>query len=248
MNFCLDNSSSSFENDNESITVANLGIDLNSYYDYLNVDRLIVIILSLFVSIVGCFLNLLVVFLTTKYDQFHCASMYVRAAYAIIDFSSGIIVILFAISRLFGEFERLWCWFSGIGAGLLYAASNLTALVAVERYFYFCEPMKYARFFTLKSITFATLMICLIAEGYTLSTEIIVGRQRPETTSICRLENQVLHKVLQLVIFFLPAIVCTCFSIYKIGTLINKTRHSIAPSNEEGEMKMKQRVGRKTLR
>ena len=35
MNFCLDNSSSSFENDNESITVANLGIDLNSYYDYL---------------------------------------------------------------------------------------------------------------------------------------------------------------------------------------------------------------------
>ena len=246
---CLNDTNSSFNDfdaySNDS-NIKNTSISPSTVNDDLYIDRIIVFFISLFICIFGCIFNLIVVYLIKKYEQFHEASMYVRGAYAIVDFSSGVIVILYGISRLFNNLERLSCWISDIGIGLFFTTFNLTALVAVERYFYFCEPMKYPRYFTLKTVTLFTCFICGIALGYTLGTEIIIGRKQSEFHGLCRLENQVIHKIIQSSIFFLPAILSTCFSIYKIGKLIYKTRLSDASNGIE--VAMKNRIGRKAMR
>ena len=173
--------------------------------------------------------------------------MYIRAAYASMDLLWSISLILQSFLKVFEDVERLTCWISSIGAGIFFANIQMTAIIAIERYYYFCEPMKYPRYFTSKSITCFVIGVLVIAESYMISTELLIGRKTPNHFSSWRLENQEKHKLLQLLVFFVPAAACTCFSVFSISRLIDANRRSINPQGDQAAA-MKNSVGRKTLR
>ena len=213
-------------------------------------DSIILFVIANSIAITACIANGVVLYLTKKYYQFHCSPMYVRAAYALMDILASILLIIHSILRVFvNDMEAITCWIASISSGIFFSTIQMTAIIAIERYYFFCEPMKYPRYFTSRSITCLTITVIFISEAYMITTQIFIGRKTPYYYASCRLEGQSFHKTLQFLIFFLPAIVCTGFSIYKIARLIAKDRRAIAPGLPANEEIVRRNVvGRKTLR
>ena len=229
----------SFNNTNATVAAE---VDI----DFIYIDRIILFTISNSVNIPAIIANGIVIYLTKKYYQFNNSAMYVRAAYAFMDIFLGISLIIHSCLKLFTDAERLDCWVANIGGAVFLSTIQMTAIIAVERYFYFCEPMKYPRIFTLKTITGLTIGVLAISEGYMISTEIFIGRKSPSFLSSCQLEGQSYQKLLQLLVFFIPAMASTCFSIFKITKLIYTTQRTMAPGDDTAALRTA--VGRKTLR
>ena len=212
----------------------------------LHIDQKVALAISFSIALLACIANATIVYLTKKCRQFHVPAIYVRAAYAILDFLSAAIIILHVVLGYFGVPKRVSCWLANVASGLFFASIQLTAFIAIERYFYFCEPMKYPRYFTLRSIASFTVLVISVAEAYMIYTEIAIGRIILKNFGICHLSNQPLNRIFQLCFFFLPAMICTSLSVYKIGKLILKNRRAIGENATDKMMKIK--IGRKALR
>ena len=228
-------------------TNSSLPDKVNLHY-YLYTDRVFLFAITNGICLLAFIANGIVLYLTKKYHQFHSAGMYVRAGYAFVDMLTALFLIIHSNLRLatleFNEdLEEITCWVASLMGGLFFATVQMTAIIAIERYYYFCEPMKYPRYFTLATITLATFSVLAISEGYMIFTQIFIGRETPSYFNSCRLADQSFHKRIQILVFFVPAMACTAFSIYKIARLIRTLS-----SPEEATTIMKKAVGHKTLR
>ena len=228
-----------------------IGVGKTDTENILEMSRVIV---SISISIIGLILNGVVIYLTKKHKPLHQPYMYVRAAYAVLDMSTALAMILstLVIFVLIDNVSSVSCIFTNIIGGQLYAALQLTAYIALERYIYFCRPMKYLQCFHLWSIVIVTISICAITQGYMLITELTIGRNRYPNIQICHLQNQSFHNVVQLLIFVLPAVLCTFYSVYKIMKLISglkntSTIHPFFDSNNS-EPVIRRKAGIKALR
>ena len=139
-------------------------------------EKIVILIYGLFILIFGTVANSLVLYLTARHQKFHEAYMYIRAAYAVIDifFAWGTVPIV--LTYLFFEgLIPIWisCYISGIGVGMFLCTVHLTSLIALERYVYFCHPLKYHRFFNFKTIVVTCTTIVILTQGYMIGTEII---------------------------------------------------------------------------
>ena len=197
-------------------------------------------------------LNGMSIYLTLKYDQLRVARMYIRVAYAIID-------ILFAISMAihytivfnFPHVSTLTlCLIGDFVFGLFYSTTQLTAFIALERYFYFCKPMVYYQYFNSRSISNTSVLIFVISQGYFIIKEIMYGRKMIPLIGMCIFPYSVVHNLTNLLIFVLPAVIITLFSIYKIMRLLCKI--SVHPSTVSNavysEPMLRRRAAKKGLR
>ena len=217
-------------------------------------DKISTTIFAALVLIFGTLANGSVVYLTKRYQQFYHPGMYIRAAYAVFDIIYAWVVLPMFIVRLF-YFEResrIYCVFSDSGIAMFFSTIQLTAYIALERYFYFCHPMKYNFYFNLKSISYVCISIFCLTHTYAYATEFIFGRHFEPLFKICQLPNQTLHGIIQVAVFFLPAIICTIFSVHKIRMLLIKIDLSnpteLSSQGRHVEPRLRRMVVRRALR
>ena len=211
-------------------------------------DKLLIFSFGFGIAILGCLFNGIILYLTHRYIQFHTPFMYVRAAYASLDFISSALSVAVSLLRYFynGDFDRIACWISTIGLGVFFATIQMTAFIAIERYVYFCKPMSYPRYFTAKSIAIFTCSFCIIGEAYTVGTELLIGRVTHRYFNVCQLPGQRSQGLFQFCIFFAPAIACTLFSIRKIKQLMKEKR--AFESVKDIEPILRKKAGKMALR
>ena len=195
---------------------------LQSYYFY---DRISMTIYLMSVLIPATFLNITVIYLTKIYHQFHTPYMYVKAISAMLDMMFGWGLVPHSI--IDGHFgisfsSRFVCYSSNVGIAAFCSTAQFTAVVALERYLFFCKPFVYQRWVTLKSTVVISVIMILLAQIYIISTEIVYGRELQIVFAICQLKDQAFHSTLQFALFFVPSIVATIFSIHNITKLIKK--------------------------
>ena len=189
-----------------------------THFQTLQIDKMVIFMITFSISVSALVANGIVLYLTWKYKQFHTPFMLVRAAYTTMDFITSCIGVPFSILRYlsYRDMLEITCYLTNIGAGVFFASAQLTAFIAIERYYYFCKPMKYPRYFTPKSIIFFTIAFCMVGEAYMFVTDLIIGRVTYEFFSLCHLPAQTWNNIFQLTIFVAPAITCTLFSVYNI--------------------------------
>ena len=212
-------------------------------------------ILFCFISSIGVIFNGLLFCLIWKHKGFHQPYMYVRLVYIILDFFFALTVIFQSVFNGVGVFGRINCFISLLTYGFYFMTIQFTAYLAVERFFYFCKPMVYPRYFTGRSIISITTLIFVLCFGYLIATEILIGRVKHANVNTCTLPNQRFHSVMQWFVFFIPAIVCTCVSAFKIKKLLTQLEnlpHATPPSFPTGSDNfgpvVRQKTGKKALR
>ena len=208
-------------NETSFLRVATFNTFINTFHFDISIR-----IVSCIIACIGILLNGILLHLIRKYRQFHKPYMHIRLVYVILDFMFALTIILQLISEIFKAGQAIHCLFSNMLAGLYLMSIQLTAYVAVERYCYFCRPMSYSRIFTQKSITVATIVIFICCGGYPIAMDILIGRRKQEHVTVCQLKNQRYSSIIQILLFFIPAIVCTILSIVKIKKLIGKLENA----------------------
>ena len=227
-------------------------------FSHLQIDQLFMTIYFLNLSISAILLNAVVIYLTRKYKQFHEAYMYVRAGYSCFDIAFALSSVLHYVTHVNIDGIPLWvsCVSSDYRIGTFFGTIQLTAFIALERYFFFCRPYVYQRYFTLKSTVSVVIAIFLITQGYSFGTEIIFGRVFQPLLSMCVFENQSRHNLVQILVFFLPAMICTCFSVFKILKLMRSVGNAAGNAGEAmaghpagvSEFALRRKAAKKALR
>ena len=108
--------------------------------------------------------NGLVLYLTKQEKVSQEAYIYIRAVYAVVDIMlvwSTVPFILYKAYYDVGSSTVLLCYAGDFGVGMFLITVHLTILMALERYYYFCHPMKYPRFFNKKSIALICALIII---------------------------------------------------------------------------------------
>ena len=197
----------------------------------------------------------MIVYLIRKHHEFHTPSMYLRLAYVLLDFMFAFIMIVQIISGRLNAGDDVYCMISSIMAGLYFMTIQLTAYIAVERYCYFCKPMRYPRLFTGRFIVVALLLIFACCFAFKMSTDIIIGRDKHQDVTVCQPPNQTFTAATQILIFFIPAIICTIVSIHKIKKLMKNletaadfTPPAVGSNAASCERHVRRKEGERSLR
>ena len=248
------NNMTTLQSTQSNMTDDDISKSVTSVEDH-EIDRISMTIYLLLMLIPGTFLNVLVVFLTKKYHQFHSPYMYLKSACAVLDImlAMGLIPHTIINDHIGAKMpSRIMCYSSVFGLGAFFSTAQFTAIVALEHYFYFCRPFLYQRWFTLKTVTVSTSVVFLLTQIYTFSTEIIYKRELQPLVALCQLDSQAYHSAIQFGIFFVPSIIATIFSIHKITRLINKVDTATGPSHaaqgNNSESMMRKRSAKRGLR
>ena len=114
------------------------------------------------VLLIATVANGLVLFLTKRERESQEAYVYIRAVYAVVDILLVWSTVPFILVRAYYDTsDTLICYVGDFGVGMFLITVHLTILVAIERYCYFCHPMKYPRFFNAKSIAIMCTVIII---------------------------------------------------------------------------------------
>ena len=156
-----------------------------------DLERACFIYYGVLILLFGTVLNSLVIYLTYKHCQFHEPYMIIRAAYAGFDMAWiwGMVPIVICNVLIKDIPELLTCLFNDFSIGAFYCTVHIIALIAFERYYYFCWPMKYERYFSCKNITRLTFGLFIVNEMYMFGTEFIFGRKLKSVMLMCQLDE-----------------------------------------------------------
>ena len=217
-----------------------------------DIDRTPRLVLALTIAVLGTISNGMVLHLTQKHRQFYQPYMYVRAAYAAIDLLTAVMIVPHAFVKMMPFEPWVTCLLTNLATGLFLTTVQLTAYIALERYFYFCRPFHYQRYFGLKSVVIVTVSMLTLTHSYILITEVLIGRKLHPHFILCQLPNEQFHAAIQFVIFFVPAIICTFFSAYKIQSVITKITRDRqsrpATLSTDAEPELRKEAGQKALK
>ena len=154
-------------------------------------EKAVIIYYGLCTLLFGTVLNILVIYLTKKHDQFHKPYMEIRAIYASLDIACiwGMIPIVIMNITIKNLPEIMTCLFSDFSTGVFQCTMNMTALIAFERYYFFCQPMKYQRHFNCKNTRILCLVLLTVNLCYMFGTEILYGRSLKGILILCQLDK-----------------------------------------------------------
>ena len=116
-----------------------------------------------------------------------------------------------------GEPNRLTCRIlSNIGISIVLGATYHTALIACERYLFFCQPYRYSKYLSTGRVIAAILVCYTIPTIMGVSTEIQIGRYYHACILACNLPDSAVQSTVQFVVVLIPSAVITIFSLIKV--------------------------------
>ena len=256
-------SNSSISNDNltwlENVTRPPISdeypkTDKNQVYEIHAWENIAPSIYCAFIAIFSVLLNGIVIYLTKKHHQFHRrANMYIRAAFAVVDMLFGFLASMHYLINLNMDNIPEWvtCTGGNISIALFFSTLVFTGVIALERYHFFCKPLSYQRFFNRKSINILSIGVLLVPQLYVHLKALTEKRKLQPLYLMCTSSNQAIHNKINLLIFVLPVIVMSSFSVYKIKMLMRNITQYPATSIQQhtnAENKLKQKALRKGIR
>ena len=224
--------------------------DKEFIYDH-EMDKTYLTIYLIILAMFSVLLNGMSIYLTQRYDQLRIPHMYIRIAYATFDIIFVLsMVIHYVIVFQFPKVPLLVkCLTGDFCIALFFGTTQLTGFIALERYFYFCRPMVYNQYFTLRSIALVSSFIFLITQAYVFIIKFANIRKIQPIIGMCIITNPT-HNMTNLLIFVVPAIIVTMFSVLKIIQLLRK--NNVHPNNYANETysepQLRRRAAKKGLR
>ena len=169
-------------------------------------------------------LNGMVIYLTQKYATLQEPRMYVRIAYAFFDilYATSFFLHDMVINYMANVPVKIKCLTGDVVTALFFGTIQLTAFIALERYFYFCKPMLYNRIFSLRSITITAISIFVITQTYVLAWNLFYDKEMQTLIRYCGFKQPFLPSSMAFLILVCPAVSVTLFSILSIIRLLNK--------------------------
>ena len=248
-----------YEPSTEAISVQTSSVKggiYSSEYNAVEFDPITPIqMVSCLISFLGLLLNSIIVYLVKKHRELHTPSMYLRLAYVLLDFIFAFIILLQIISVRLDAGDDMYCTLSTLLAGLYLMTIQVTAYIAVERYYYFCKPMIYLRVFNVRFIAVAIILIFTCCFIFKMLTDFIIGSDKHPDVTMCQLSDQRLNTAFQILIFFVPAIICIILSIIEIKKLMKSLENTpdfmppASGSNVESlEPRVRRKEGERSLR
>ena len=106
---------------------------------------------------------------------------------------------------------------------VIYALGILSA----ERFFFFCKPFHYERYFKPKVVMTILLMLALVVVSYVISTELLIGRKTFYVNLHCQLADAKTHAYIQLALVFAPTLFMIAFGTIQIQRLIKRQQQVV---------------------
>ena len=101
----------------------------------------------------------------------------------------------------------------------------------MERYFYFCQPYKYERYFTVRKVTAAIVILFLLVLAYVSIIEALFARKLFYAMPNCSVEEDDIISVCSVILVFLPVTITVIFAAIKLSSLIKKQKQQIRDMN-----------------
>lgn len=111
------------------------------------------------------------------------------------------------------------------GVTILFAHINLTCLLGVERYIYFCRPFLYSRLVNMRSVLLCCLLIYLVPSVSMLLSTLFIGRVYQPHLRAFLLVNRY-ARLVELMVFVVPALLILAACSFKIWSLIRSSRNA----------------------
>ena len=112
--------------------------------------------------------------------------------------------------------------------GIVFAQPHHIAFIAIERYIFFCHPLKYINIITGKTVTATLISIYMVSFIYTITLEAVIGRTYHTSVMSCQLPQSTLRLGIHFaLVYLIPAIEVIIIII--VIRRLNK-RASVAPA------------------
>ena len=215
-------------------------------------DSLNISIYMAIMSICSAFLNGLVIYLIKKHRPFQKPNIVIRAAYAVFDMSFGVLSCVHALLYLHADGMPEWmnCVLGNVVIALFFCTLLFTAFISLEKYVFFCRPYIYQRYFSNTFIIGISVGIAVTTQLYVHLKYLTTNRILQPLYGTCVSSDQTFHNRVNLVIFVLPTICCTFYSLVKIRIILNRISNTPPDQqqHEQAESKMRANAVKKGLR
>ena len=139
-------------------------------------------------------------------------------------------------------------FFTVFGLSLAFGLIYHIALIAYDRYIFFCRPYSYQRLFSTRRLILALAVIYIIPLVYTTVTEIMIGRIYHASVLTYNLPASLLQLCIQFGFIVTPSAAVTVFSTVRVWKLIQRQVLPAAADNPDDVQATPAQQARKTVR
>ena len=124
------------------------------------------------------------------------------------------------------------------GVASFLTSAHVLGYLGLERYVYFCHPMKYNRFFSRRKIIITCISVSSLGLLYSFLVELLTVRQPVTTVMMCQTPQRVRGILTSFTVlyFLLPSALISIFTLIKMRWLISKHQARVTPALTEGEV------------
>jgi hypothetical protein len=199
---------------------------------------LVYLTISAIVTIVGMGLIIYVIY---KNEEFHIPHFHFMVSYMAGDLLQVVSASLPAIIIIIAQIEvPLWyCdWFGNLYVIGMFSGVHMLGIIALERYFFLCQPFKHARLFTNTTSLLIIVLTMTLNIGYTVAIGQIQQREFRYSVGLCATDQNPLVSYLHWGCVALPSMFATVFATVRVFILQRRTR--VAPAPDPGAQARKE--------
>ena len=183
--------------------------------------------------------NSLAIYIILKWKRFRTPGNYIKCVYAFNDmalntFSNPFMLIILLMDDPNSMSITACRTISILSITFTFSTMYMTTYIALERYFYFCYPFKYVRYFSPLRIAVVSVLIILIPVVWCVVTGIVIGRRQLSTAAmLCQLPQAIKALPSQMIIFLFPSIFGILLSFIQIFRLRHRALKQVHCQAEE---------------
>ena len=205
-------------------------------------EQVITMSAIIFVWIYGTSINSLLLYVIKQTPELYNNCQYtLQACYMLCDIVNNCVVVFNTVPILAANTMNVMshgvCRAWGTAGIASYVTSvHVLGYLGLERYVYFCRPMKYDRFFSRIKIIITFICISSFGMFYSLLVELITVREPITTSMMCQSPQRVrsILNPLTIVLYWVPSAVISIFTLINLRLLISKHQARVTPAVTEG--------------
>ena len=213
-------------------------------------EQVITMSAIIFVWIYGTSINSLLLYVIKQTPELYDNCQYtLQACYMLCDIVNNCVVAFNTVPILAVNTMNVMshgvCRAWGTAGVASYVTSvHVLGYLGIERYVYFCRPMKYNRFFSRTKIIITFICISSFGLLYSLLVELLTVRQPITTTMMCQSPQRVrsILNPLTILLYWVPSAVISIFTLINLRWLISKHQTRVTPAVTEAYENLNNKV------